>query len=335
MTRKTWCMTLGAVLALGGAAKADDGPCKAPKACNAARRQPADPKPDVSSATGQVIKDEVLQTDASKKLRLVTYQVAHLIMPIGNEDGDLAPFIYRKYSTKNKRKPGETAEDVLLWVITSTIAPDSWSDTGGKGTIQYFPLGLALVVNQTAEVQEQVAALLTALQREQAEVDIEYRLNAMLFEDKGGVPEPKQLPAITFVRGQPVTVRLSGSVVIRDGSIRDLGGQEEMRFGANPEKVPTGLALRVNATAAEGSRIRIDMTVRNCELVAATRDGLQLQDQAYRLIRRVEPGSSQRMVLSENERGEPRVWLDFVLTRVPPREDCEVIKQDSLPPVPR
>jgi hypothetical protein len=36
---------------------------------------------------------------------------------------------------------------------------------GGEGTIDYFPLGNALVVNQTAAVHEQIAELLAALQR--------------------------------------------------------------------------------------------------------------------------------------------------------------------------
>src|SRR5207247_1221842 len=75
------------------------------------------------------------------------------------------------------RLPGQTIEDVLIKVITTSIAPDSWSDVGGKGTIQYFPLGLALVVNQTQDIQEQVADLLAALRRLQdLEVAIEMRL---------------------------------------------------------------------------------------------------------------------------------------------------------------
>src|SRR5262249_46080304 len=75
------------------------------------------------------------------------------------------------------RAPGNTIEDLLIRLITNTIAPDSWSDVGGKGTIQYYPLGLALIVNQTQDVQEQVEDLLKALRRLQdIEVAVEMRI---------------------------------------------------------------------------------------------------------------------------------------------------------------
>ena len=71
----------------------------------------------------------------------------------------------------------KTIEDQLIKLVTTTIAPESWADVGGKGTIQYFPLGLGLVVNQTQDVQEQVFDLLQALRRLQdLEVAIEIRL---------------------------------------------------------------------------------------------------------------------------------------------------------------
>jgi type II secretory pathway component GspD/PulD (secretin) len=74
-------------------------------------------------------------------------------------------------------RPGQTIEDLLIKLITGTVAPDSWSDVGGKGTIQYFPIGLALVVNQTQDIQEQVADLLAALRRlQELEVAIEMRM---------------------------------------------------------------------------------------------------------------------------------------------------------------
>jgi type II secretory pathway component GspD/PulD (secretin) len=74
-------------------------------------------------------------------------------------------------------RPGQSIEDMLIKLITTTVASDSWADVGGKGTIQYFPLGLALVVNQTQDIQEQVADLLQALRRLQdLEVAIEMRM---------------------------------------------------------------------------------------------------------------------------------------------------------------
>lgn len=70
-----------------------------------------------------------------------------------------------------------TIEDLLINLIQTTVAPDSWSSVGGPGVIQYFPLGMALIVNQTQDVQEQVQDLLAALRKLQdLEVSIEMRL---------------------------------------------------------------------------------------------------------------------------------------------------------------
>src|SRR5205085_8300391 len=70
-----------------------------------------------------------------------------------------------------------TLEGLLMQLITHTVEPNSWEPVGGKGTIQYYPLGLALVVNQTQDIQEQIVDLLAALRRLQdLEVAIEMRL---------------------------------------------------------------------------------------------------------------------------------------------------------------
>jgi general secretion pathway protein D len=56
------------------------------------------------------------------------------------------------------------------------VAPTSWSDSAGPGTIDYFPLTMSLVINQTPDIQEQVADLLAALRRLQdQEVAVEVR----------------------------------------------------------------------------------------------------------------------------------------------------------------
>ncbi len=81
----------------------------------------------------------------------LTYPVADLVVPI-NWDGDPVP-------------PTKTIEDELIRLICSTVAPASWSQNGGTGSIQYYPLGMALVINNTREVNEEVVALLAALRR--------------------------------------------------------------------------------------------------------------------------------------------------------------------------
>jgi len=77
------------------------------------------------------------------------------------------------------RNPGQTStmEELLIRLITNTVAPSSWAEVGGPGTIDYFPLGMALVINQTPDVQEQVQELLDALRRLQdLEISVEVRM---------------------------------------------------------------------------------------------------------------------------------------------------------------
>ncbi len=70
----------------------------------------------------------------------------------------------------------KTLEDQLIKLIVHMIKPESWDEMGGSGTIDYFPLGKALVINQTPEIQEQVAELLASLRRLQdEEVAVEMR----------------------------------------------------------------------------------------------------------------------------------------------------------------
>ena len=56
--------------------------------------------------------------------------------------------------------PAAALPQQLINLITNTIAPESWNSLGGPGTIDYFPLGMALVINQTPDIQEQIADLL-------------------------------------------------------------------------------------------------------------------------------------------------------------------------------
>src|SRR5262249_2809032 len=75
-----------------------------------------------------------------------------------------------------KRGPSATTEAELIKLITSTIQPNTWSESGGPGTIDYFPLTMSLVINQTADIQEQITDLLAALRRLQdQEVSVEVR----------------------------------------------------------------------------------------------------------------------------------------------------------------
>jgi Flp pilus assembly secretin CpaC len=132
------------------------------------------------------------------KLITKTYQVADLVVPIDEEtkigvvdlmkpfapaatDGRLpeprpTPSPAPQPAVTNPSRPMKTLEDQLIRLITSTLRPQSWDEMGGSGHIEYYPLGMALVVTQTPDVQEQIEALLAALRHLQdQEVAVEVR----------------------------------------------------------------------------------------------------------------------------------------------------------------
>jgi type II secretory pathway component GspD/PulD (secretin) len=123
---------------------------------------------------------------AATDLRCVTYPVADLIIPIPN--GDLP--------IPGCQIPGMTAltlEDRLMDLIRSTVAPRSWRDNGGPATIQYYPMKMALVIQQTPEAHGDIVDLLKALRRlQEVEVAVELRIVTMSeamaeeFQAKGG-----------------------------------------------------------------------------------------------------------------------------------------------------
>ena len=53
----------------------------------------------------------------------------------------------------------------LTQLVSQTVAPDTWDDVGGPGSIEIFRNGESLVVSQTTEVHEEIAELLAALRK--------------------------------------------------------------------------------------------------------------------------------------------------------------------------
>src|SRR5437763_1907148 len=69
----------------------------------------------------------------AEKLVRVTYPVADLIMPIEGYPGP---------------EGKQARADLLIQMITKSVAKHSWEQAGGEGSIQFFPFGMAIVVNQ-------------------------------------------------------------------------------------------------------------------------------------------------------------------------------------------
>ena len=122
------------------------------------------------------IDDEVVQITsidvADTKMAVVVYPVADLVQPgeakVGGKGQDF---------------------DTLIEAVTETVAPDTWDEVGGPGTINEHWITSSLVVGQTQALHGSLARLLTGLRK----------LRAPLPEPPEGAnpkPPPKQaLPA--------------------------------------------------------------------------------------------------------------------------------------------
>ncbi len=121
-----------------------------------------------------------VRTGKRDKLVRVTYPVADLVIPIGNYSG----FGDRRTTDEKTPKTTDAMAESLMKVIRETIAKESWESGGGKGTMQYFPLGMALVVQQRQDVHDAITRLLGGLRKLQdVQVTVEMRL--VLLSSKG------------------------------------------------------------------------------------------------------------------------------------------------------
>src|SRR5207244_1163500 len=84
--------------------------------------------------------------------------------------------------SQNKDRSKEAMAEVLKELIQNTVAKNTWESMGGTGNIQYFPFGMALVINQPQEVQEEVALLLRTL-RQLQDLQVSVELRAVLVSE--------------------------------------------------------------------------------------------------------------------------------------------------------
>jgi uncharacterized protein (TIGR03067 family) len=59
--------------------------------------------------------------------------------------------------------PEQDRADSLVKLIASSIAPQTWVEVGGAGTVDYYPPARCLIVNQTPDVHEQIQGLLESV----------------------------------------------------------------------------------------------------------------------------------------------------------------------------
>lgn len=85
------------------------------------------------------------------------YQVADLVIPL--PVAGAAP--------GQPTQPPKTCERELIEKIMTAVEPKSWFKAGGKGTVEFFPIGMALVVNQVPTVHEKIDLFLDSLRKMQ------------------------------------------------------------------------------------------------------------------------------------------------------------------------
>ncbi|MBM4068021.1 MAG: hypothetical protein FJ271_03630 [Planctomycetes bacterium] len=124
----------------------------------------------IGPALTLAVSDKPVEASGSEPVQVV-YSIADLLAVDYDEAGRPVPF-----HADSDRK---SSEEKLIRLITTRIAPESWASVGGTGVIGYFPLGMAIVVNQPAEVQQLVHRLLTSL-REQIKQQLRDAIDAKL-----------------------------------------------------------------------------------------------------------------------------------------------------------
>src|SRR5262249_24680111 len=114
-------------------------------------------------------------------------------------------FVGEGAGAKTPQRQGRmhTWEDALITLVEQTVAPQCWKSVGGQCTMQYYPLGMALVVNATPEVHRQLADLLSTIRKQQEEQDREYTLVLKWCETSAkGKPKIGMCPKMTVCQSR-------------------------------------------------------------------------------------------------------------------------------------
>ncbi len=93
--------------------------------------------------------------------------------------------------------------DSLIDLITVTIAPQTWDNVGGPGTISAFGLKSALVISQTADVHEAIAGLLEVLRSlpSASSADVQSGIRRLTPSNSNAMQGNSQNPDLTRLDG--------------------------------------------------------------------------------------------------------------------------------------
>lgn len=149
-------------------------------------------------------------SEAESKLSLKIYPVRDLVT-LNSEFRPIASTIASSFPGMNElfpRRPelnklgGAGDFFSLVNAITSTIAPDSWNDVGGPGSITAHGNSQAIAVSQTDDVHEEIVMLLVALRRVRDEqLAAAKRPSPALSPEASRKDEPLQVHGYRLMRG--------------------------------------------------------------------------------------------------------------------------------------
>ena len=109
----------------------------------------------------------------------------------------------------HKRFEQPTQYATRLMKLVRLVKADSWADCGGRGKVEYYPNGHALVVYQTPEVQQCVADLLSSLRKlqdKQVVIEIRFvRTSPELLERFGMAMPGQPVPVPNVIRSIDAT----------------------------------------------------------------------------------------------------------------------------------
>jgi hypothetical protein len=259
--------------------------------------------------------------EAAPALTSVAYPVAEIVVPVEG----VTPPIRELARTLPSKRPGQparaeckgTCEDDLIACITQLVAPKSWKQAGGKGTIAYHAENMLLVVAQTADVQQKVKGFLKQIELVQTERYKEYRVEiCQVVREKGNKFKEERWPAITCIRGQAIALGRSSKKVVDAGPPANTVRTPafEVRRPGDPaageHTMDVGIQVQVKLVG-EANGVRLEVAVQDQDYTEATRDYVLVTGQSYRLVQKVDLGKPITLVLETSKTGRPLRWLEF------------------------
>jgi tetratricopeptide (TPR) repeat protein len=235
-----------------------------------------------------------------------TYMVADLIIPYSDEP---QPHPVASTGDRPEESTGlqvhTTGEDLLI-EIQRAVAPDSWSNKGGQGKIDYFPLTMSLVINQTPEIQQRITEFLAQKRRLQPH---EYKIEMkVVLCCPGKEDEVLVAPALTVFEGQNARLVLNEQLPCasgKNGMVSPSASGNSLEWKIQVKGLPTG-DVRMNLDFVKQVLVKNEPT------------DFESVGQHLKAVRVVKPG---KVVKLAGKDGEPTFRLEVKV--------CEIVEPES------